>query len=128
MIPRLSKSHVLTLLLLVSAALPALAEGFRLEFQVKDRDDIRFTLYTAMISRNDADDMTRESSRVFQKYMVEAKKNYAQKKGYTETLYGADYWKMARVDEWNWRIIDPESRRTVSEGGKNRLSGVRIGD
>jgi hypothetical protein len=97
------------------------AADYRLEMTIRSNEDTRQFTYTATISRMDASDLAQSGDRAVQKYVIDAKKAYAQRKGYTEPLYGPDFWKMVRVDGWDWVVVDPDTHRTVASGGKGKI-------
>lgn len=101
----------------------AAAGGFRLELNLRAQDDSRPYLYQAEVTRAEADDLALGGG-AQQKYLREAQKGYADKKGYREAIYGPEFWKIVRIADWDWKVIDSASGRTVSSGGKRRGGGA----
>ncbi|MBI4861600.1 MAG: hypothetical protein HY815_15260 [Candidatus Riflebacteria bacterium] len=105
----------------------ASAGSYSLEIRLISKDEVRQFIYKCSISRNDSDDIARSGDRAIQRWLTDAKRSFAEKRGYRESLYGADFWKMVRVDDWVYAVFDDDSRRTLTKGGKGRIGGSEAG-
>lgn len=114
------RGALLALLLGMWIAAPGVVSGSdrKLEMSLKADQDRRPFEYEALIPRKDADDFERGKNRTIQRYLLEAHKALAKKKGYRESIYGKEYWKIVRLEDWNWKILDTRSGRTESQGGR----------
>jgi hypothetical protein len=88
-------------------------ESFALEIQITYGDSSRSVTWKTSISDEDARDFQSRPESVQGRYLTEAKKKMAQRQGYTEAIYGPDYWKIPQVAKWFFTVRDPRSNRTV---------------
>jgi hypothetical protein len=65
-----------------------------------------------------ADDVARDiiarPESVGPKYLTDAKKKLAERRGYTESVYGPDFWKIQQISKWFYVLREPLANRVVA--------------
>lgn len=92
--------------------LPA-EEGNQLEITIRWSDG-RSATWNQSIPEDQGRDISSRPDLVTSKYLVTARKKLAERQGYTETIYGADYWKIPQVAKWFFVLKDPRSNRVIA--------------
>ena len=102
---------MLLALLLARAALAS--EDNVLELTVKWSDG-RSSTWTQDVPDDEGRDIANRPEIVSSKYFPMARRKLAEKQGYTEAIYGADYWKIPQVAKWFFVLREPHANRVIA--------------
>lgn len=65
-----------------------------------------------------ADDVARDiiarPESVGPKYLTDARKKLAERQGYTQAVYGPDFWKIPQISKWFFVLREPLANRVVA--------------
>ena len=109
----MDRRWVVALVIAVLAAGSLAAGGHVLEITLHFSDG-RNATWKNSVPDDTARDLIARPESVGPKYLVDARKKLAERQGYTQAVYGPDYWKIPQISKWFFVLREPLANRVVA--------------
>ena len=99
---------------LVALGVPALADDYSLVISYSIATAPRPIDIKLSVDDSTARSIIGQPDRLPSDVQEQGKRKLAEREGYTEAIYGPDYWKMLQVNKWYYYLNDNRSNRAVA--------------